>query len=135
MKAISHTHARNHLAEVTDGVCADRNPVLITRQGGPPVVVLCSDDYRSFEETAYLLRSPKNGASLAEAISEVPPPLLQPRDNRMHPAISNLWPTGCPTQGAPGPSLLPAPRQARLRPFRLLAPQQPAVRPDRSLSA
>ena len=70
MKAISHTHARNHLAEVTDGVCADRNPVLITRQGGPPVVVLCSDDYRSFEETAYLLRSPTNGASLAEAISE-----------------------------------------------------------------
>ncbi len=70
MKAISYTHARNNLAEVTDAVCADRNPVLITRQKGPSVVMLSWDDYRSLEETAYLLRSPKNAARLAESIAE-----------------------------------------------------------------
>ena len=71
MHAISYTHARNHLAEVIDAVCADRNPVLITRQKGPSVVMLSWDDYRSMEETAYLLRSPKNAARLAESIAEV----------------------------------------------------------------
>ena len=70
MKAISYTHARNNLAEVSDAVCADRTPVLITRQGGPSVVMLSWDDYRSIEETAYLLRSPKNAARLAESIAE-----------------------------------------------------------------
>ena len=70
MKAISYTHARNHLAEVSDAVCADRNPVLITRQGGASVVLLSWDDFRSYEETAYLLRSPKNATRLAVSISE-----------------------------------------------------------------
>ena len=70
MQAISYTHARNNLAEVSDTVCTDRNPVLITRQGGPSVVMLSWDDYRSLEETSYLLRSPKNAARLAEAIAE-----------------------------------------------------------------
>ena len=70
MKAISYTYARNNLAEVTDGACADRNPVLITRQGGPSVVLLSWDDYRSLEETAYLLGSPRNAARLAESIAE-----------------------------------------------------------------
>lgn len=70
MKAITYTHARNNLAEVTDAVCTDCNPVLITRQGGPSVVLISWDDYRSLEETAYLLRSPRNAVRLAEAIAE-----------------------------------------------------------------
>lgn len=55
---------------MTDAVCADRNPVLITRQKGPSVVMLSWEDYSSLEETAYLLRSPKNAARLAEAVAE-----------------------------------------------------------------
>lgn len=70
MKTISYTHARNHLAEVSDGACADRNPVLITRQAGPSVVLLSWDDYRSLEETAYLLRSPRNASRLVESLAE-----------------------------------------------------------------
>ena len=61
---------RNHLAEVTEKVCRDHNPVLVTRQGATPVVVLSWEDYRSLEETSYLLRSPKNAARLAEAMAE-----------------------------------------------------------------
>jgi len=58
--AISFKNACNNLAEVSDAVCADRNPLLITHQGGDSVVLLSWDDFRSYEETAYLLRSPKN---------------------------------------------------------------------------
>lgn len=70
MKAITYTHARNNLAEVTDAVCADCSPVLITRQGGPSVVLISWNDYRSLEETADLLRSPRNSVRLAEALAE-----------------------------------------------------------------
>ena len=70
MQTLSYTYVRNHLAEVTDQVCSDHNPVLVTRQGAPPVVFLSWEDYQSLEETAYLLRSPKNAARLTEAIDE-----------------------------------------------------------------
>ncbi len=80
METLSYTHVRNHLAEVTDAVCAHRNPVLITRQGSPSVVMLSWDDFRSFEETAYLLRSPNNAIRLAESIAEAEAHLGTPRD-------------------------------------------------------
>ena len=80
MKAISYTHARNHLAEVSDAVCEDRNPVLITRQGSPSVVLLSWDDFRSYEETAYLLRSPKNATRLVESLAEADAGVAKQRD-------------------------------------------------------
>lgn len=80
MKTVSYTHARNHLAAVSDAACHDRNPVLITRQNGPSVVLISWDDYRALEETAYLLRSPKNAARLIEAISEAESTGGQARD-------------------------------------------------------
>lgn len=80
METLSYTHVRNHLAQVTDAVCADRNPVLITRQGSPSVVLLSWDDFRSFEETAYLLRSPNNAIRLAESIAEADANLGTSRD-------------------------------------------------------
>lgn len=70
MDAVSYTHARNHLAELTDRVCQNRCPILVTRQGAPPVVMMSLEDYRSLEETAYLLRSPRNAARLADAVAE-----------------------------------------------------------------
>lgn len=71
MDAVSYTFARNNLAELTDRVCADHAPILITRQGAPTVVMISLADYTSLEETAYLLRSPKNAARLGEAIYEL----------------------------------------------------------------
>lgn len=52
-------------------VCDDHVPVIITRQTSNPVVMLSLDDYQAMEETAYLLRSSKNAARLAEAIEEI----------------------------------------------------------------
>lgn len=37
MEAISYSRTRRHLAEVMDKVSDDREPVLITRQGGGPL--------------------------------------------------------------------------------------------------
>ena len=69
MESLSYTYVRNHLAEVTDKVCNDHVPILVTRQGAPPVVMLSWEDYRSMEETRYLLSNPKNAERLLESIA------------------------------------------------------------------
>jgi antitoxin YefM len=71
MKAITYSHTRQHLAEIMNKVSEDRAPVLITRQKGNPVVMMSLDDYNALEETAYLLRSPKNARRLMESIEQL----------------------------------------------------------------
>jgi antitoxin YefM len=71
MDAISYSAARKNLAKTMDEVCADREPKIITRQGAPSVVMISLEDYESLEETAYLLRSPRNARRLVESIAEL----------------------------------------------------------------
>ena len=71
MDAITYTHARNHLAQTMDQVCDDHTPVIITRNNQRAVVMLSLEDYEALEETAYLLRSPKNARRLLESVAEL----------------------------------------------------------------
>jgi antitoxin YefM len=71
MDSISYTKARAQLAKTMDDVCENHEPVIITRSGDDSVVMLSLEDYKSLEETAYLLRSPKNARRLIEAIAEL----------------------------------------------------------------
>jgi antitoxin YefM len=71
MESITYTRARANLAKTMDEVCEDHEPVIITRGSESAVVMLSLDDYKSLEETAYLLRSPKNARRLLEAIGEL----------------------------------------------------------------
>lgn len=71
MDAITYTAARASLADTMDRVCDDHEPIIITRNGQQAVVMISLDDYNALEETAYLLRSPKNARRLLEAIAEL----------------------------------------------------------------
>jgi antitoxin YefM len=71
MDSISYTKARAELAKTMDHVCESHEPVIITRSGESSVVMLSLDDYKSLEETAYLLRSPKNARRLLESIADL----------------------------------------------------------------
>ena len=71
MNAIPYTQARNHLAETMERVCDDHAPVIITRKSRGSVVMMSLEDYQALEETAYLLRSPKNARRLVESIAEL----------------------------------------------------------------
>ena len=51
-------------------VCQDHDPVIITRQKHPSVVVMSLEDYNALSETAYLLQSPKNAERLNQAIAD-----------------------------------------------------------------
>lgn len=71
MQSISYTSARSNLAKTMEQVCQDHAPVAITRKGEGAVVMISMEDYQSLEETAYLLRSPKNTQRLIAAVAEL----------------------------------------------------------------
>jgi len=71
MKSISYTAVRSNLAKTMDSLCDDHNPVVITRKNERSVVMLSLEDYEALEETAYLLRSPKNMKRLVESLAQL----------------------------------------------------------------
>ena len=71
MDTVSYSDARAQLAKTMDQICNDRAPVVITRKGARSVVLMSLEDYQALEETAYLLRSPKNARRLLESIAEL----------------------------------------------------------------
>ena len=71
MNSISYTSARSNLAKTMEQVCDDHAPIAITRKGQGAVVMISMDDYQALEETAYLLRSPKNTRRLIESVTEL----------------------------------------------------------------
>jgi len=71
MTAISYTAARENLASTMDKVCNDHDPVIITRNRDQAVVMMSLEDYSSWEETVYLMRSPANALRLAESIEQI----------------------------------------------------------------
>ncbi|MFA6011012.1 MAG: type II toxin-antitoxin system prevent-host-death family antitoxin [Desulfobacteraceae bacterium] len=64
MDTMNYSTFRTHLAHTLDKVNDDHKPVLITRQNGKPAVVMSLEDFQAYEETAYLMASPKNAERL-----------------------------------------------------------------------
>ncbi|MFK5927426.1 MAG: type II toxin-antitoxin system prevent-host-death family antitoxin [Desulfuromusa sp.] len=71
MEAISYTNARSNLAKTMEKVCEDHDAVIITRRNENSVVMMSLEDFQALEETAYLLRSPKNARRLLESIAQL----------------------------------------------------------------
>jgi antitoxin YefM len=71
MEAISYTAARQNLSKTMEKVCKDHSPVIVTRQKSDSVIIMSLRDYEALEETAYLLRSPKNARRLIESIAQI----------------------------------------------------------------
>jgi antitoxin YefM len=71
-EAIAYSEARQNLAATMTQVCDHHEPVIITRQKAPSVVMMSLEDYSALMETAYLLRSPRNAQRLREALADIP---------------------------------------------------------------
>lgn len=71
MDAITYTAARQNLAKTMDKVCNDHSPVIVTRKSSNSVVIMSLEDFEALEETAYLLRSPKNARRLIESVAQL----------------------------------------------------------------
>lgn len=71
MHVITYTAARENLARTMERVVSDRDPVVITKKNDLSVVMMSLEEYEALEETAHLLRSPKNARRLLESINEL----------------------------------------------------------------
>jgi antitoxin YefM len=71
MDAITYSTARANLASTMNRVCDNHETLIITRNGEQSVVMLSLEDFQSLEETAYLLRSPKNASRLLDSINQL----------------------------------------------------------------
>jgi antitoxin YefM len=71
MEATTYTSVRQNLANTMEKVCEDHSPVIVTRKKSGSVVIISLEDYEALEETAYLLRSPKNTKRLIESIVQL----------------------------------------------------------------
>jgi antitoxin YefM len=71
MQTISFSQMRQNLATAIDTVVNNHSPIIITRQNKEPVVMISLNDYKSIEETAYLMQSMTNATRLNSAIAQL----------------------------------------------------------------
>lgn len=76
--SISASEARQRLFPLLEQVNNDHQPVRIDSKAGG-AVLMSADDYDSWQETVYLLRSPENARRLMAAVA---------RDKSEHPALT-----------------------------------------------
>jgi antitoxin YefM len=65
----TYTALRENLASYLDRVVDDREVLVVKRRGARDVAIIAADELAGLEETAYLLRSPKNAERLRRALS------------------------------------------------------------------
>lgn len=65
---VSYSYARQHLARILKEAEDAQEPVVITRRNHEDVALIPATELRSLEETAHLLRSPKNARRLLAAL-------------------------------------------------------------------
>lgn len=67
-RQVSYSYARQNLAEILRVAEEAGEPVIITRRGHEDIAVVAAAELRSVEETAHLLRSPRNARRLLAAL-------------------------------------------------------------------
>ena len=71
MDQVNYSFFRSNLSSVLDKVNNDHAPVVVTRQNAKAAVAISLEDYNAYEETAYLMASPKNANRLNRSIQEI----------------------------------------------------------------
>jgi prevent-host-death family protein len=65
---MSYTEVRSHLSDVLSQVCSTHEPVVIERRNGGNSVVISEEDWKSIQETIYLMGSKEDWQAITEPI-------------------------------------------------------------------
>lgn len=76
---VSYSYARQHLAQILKEAEDAQEPVVITRRNHEDVALIPATELRSLEETAHLLRSPKNARRLLAALQRALEDSVEPQ--------------------------------------------------------
>ena len=68
MGTATYSYLREHLADVWDEIEDTQEPMVVRRKGHQDLAILPADELSSIQETAHLLRSPKNARRLIESL-------------------------------------------------------------------
>ena len=68
LEQVTYSYARQNLAKVLQEAEERQEPIIITRRGHEDMALIPADELRSLEESAHLLRSPKNAQRLLRAL-------------------------------------------------------------------
>ena len=68
LEQVTYSYARQNLAKVLQEAEERQEPIIITRRGHEDMALIPADELRSLEESAHLLRSPKNAQRLLHAL-------------------------------------------------------------------
>ncbi len=66
----TYTQARANLAKLCDEATDNREVVIISRRGAEDVALVAASELAGLDETARLLRSPRNAERLLEALEQ-----------------------------------------------------------------
>ncbi|MFG3496163.1 type II toxin-antitoxin system Phd/YefM family antitoxin [Streptomyces sp. NPDC047928] len=78
--SISANEARQRFYPLIRQVNEDHVPIEVVSREHGDVVIMSAEDFRSWQETVYLLRSPRNAQILMESIAELDAGHGQARD-------------------------------------------------------
>jgi antitoxin YefM len=71
MAHVSLTELRQNIATYFDQVTEDREPLVVTRQGGKGnVVIMSEEEFTGWQETVHLLSSPANATRLMASVRQ-----------------------------------------------------------------
>ncbi len=65
---VTYSYARQNLAKILREAEERQEPIIIKRRGHEDMALIPADELRSLEESAHLLRSPKNAQRLLQAL-------------------------------------------------------------------
>jgi antitoxin YefM len=68
MQTVNQATFAQNLSTLLDRLRDDHSPLIITRDAAEPAVLMSWSDFRSIEETAYLMASPRNAQRLNQSI-------------------------------------------------------------------
>ncbi len=68
LEHVSYSYARQNLAKILSEAEESQEPVIIRRRGHEDMALIPADELRSLEESAHLLRSPKNARRILQAL-------------------------------------------------------------------
>lgn len=71
MTAVNFTTARAEFAKTIEQAIENHTPILITRRKGGNAILLSEEDFKSYEETAFLMQSTNNAVRLNSAIESL----------------------------------------------------------------
>ncbi|MGC9541988.1 type II toxin-antitoxin system Phd/YefM family antitoxin [Streptomyces sp. UG1] len=78
--SISANEARQRFYPLIRRVNEDHEPIEVTSREHGDVVIMSAEDFRAWQETVYLLRSPRNARLLMESVAELDAGQGQARD-------------------------------------------------------